>query len=203
MFSGIIEEIGEIKTITLNSDGGRLAVICQKIRDTLKLGDSVAINGICLTVSDLTEHLVKFDIMSETFKKTNFKYLRNGDKINLERALLATARLDGHIVQGHIDCIGKIIKITRNKETILIDIQYPRKFICYTAPRGAIAVDGVSLTIAEKKKEVITVALVEFTQNNTTLKFRKYGEFVNLEFDIIGKYAIEYCKYGDYLKDAT
>jgi len=194
MFTGIIEEIGIIESIIRKGGGLTLAVSSSKINETLKIGDSVAVNGVCLTVVKMSGRLINFQVMLETVKNTNLSLSKKNDKVNLERALRLDSRLDGHFVQGHIDCSGKLIGRVSAGAGELIDISYPQEYIAYTAPRGSITLDGVSLTIAEKHKKIVRIGLVDFTLGNTTLGTKKIGDNINIEFDIIGKYLFEFYR---------
>jgi len=194
MFTGIIEEIGVIESVIRINNGLSLIIPNLKIYGSVKVGDSIAVNGVCLTVSDLKNGSIIFNVMSETIKKTNISRLKKNDKVNIERALPSSGRLDGHFVQGHIDCVGKLISKRKVGASETIEISYPSEFCVYTAPRGSIAIDGVSLTVAEKNKNIVKIGLVEFTLKHTTLGAKKIGDYTNIEFDIIGKYLFEFYK---------
>ncbi|HON56905.1 MAG TPA: riboflavin synthase [bacterium] len=200
MFTGIIEEIGIIKRIERNVNGLKLSTQCSKIIGDLKNGDSVSVNGVCLTVSKITADIVHFDVMAETLKKTTLKKIKTEDKVNLERAMLLNSRLDGHFVQGHIDCIAKIIAKKKISDTIYLEIKCPENFSMYLAPRGSVAINGVSLTIAKKNNNIFTVALVKFTQDHCNLAEFSVNSEVNIEFDIIGKYLYEFYKKKDNIR---
>jgi len=198
MFTGIIIETGEIASVTAKSRGLEISVKTMVLYKDCREGDSIAVNGVCLTVTKISGQLLFFDIMNETIKKTNILSLRKKDRVNLEPALKFTGKMDGHFVQGHIDCAGKIKSKNKVGDSIILTIDYPAEFTMYTAPRGSIAIDGISLTIAEKKINTVKVSLVNFTQNNTTLALKNAGEVINIEFDIIGKYIFEFYKGGYY-----
>ena len=185
MFTGIIEEIGQIKLIQPN----RLTVKAAKVLEDTELGSSIAVNGICLTVTDFTADSFSVGIQPETLRRTNLGYLKAGDEVNLERPFAMGGRLGGHLVQGHIDDTGKVASIRREQEAILMRFETPRPLMRYIAVKGFIAVDGLSLTIVELGKNSFTVSLIDYTQRHTTIGKRKIGDIVNLEVDIIAKYV--------------
>jgi len=191
MFTGIIEEVGILERIEDRSGRKYLSISSRKVFQTLKIGDSIACNGICLTVIDVTISGFKVEVMSETIIKTTVRFWKIRDLINLERALSLNSRLDGHFVQGHIDTIAKrISKISKGK-TLYLEYEIPAQFRDYLVPQGSIAVNGVSLTVAELKDNSFRTALIEFTKNKTNLEKSLY---VNLEFDIIGKYILRFLQ---------
>jgi riboflavin synthase len=196
MFTGIIEEIGKLKSIKPTSGGLTIQVKAKKVLEDSKIGDSIAINGICLTITDLRSNFFNFDVSQETINRTNIKDLKIGDFVNLERALRPIDRMGGHIVQGHVDTIGKITGITPKGEHFEFRIDYPAEYKAYTIEKGSIAIDGISLTINEIKNSSIFLNIIPHTIKNTNLQFRKVGDSVNIEFDIIGKYVLNIMKYG-------
>lgn len=189
MFTGIIEEIGIVKSIK----GKVITIEANKIFDDLKLGDSVAVNGTCLTVSSFEvktfPKIFNADITSETLSRTNLGDLKSGFKVNLERALTLNGRLGGHIVSGHIDGVGIIKNISKNIDDIELTIEVPANLMKYIIEKGSIAVDGISLTIAEVNKNSFSVAIIPHTLKETILYYKKAGDKVNIENDIIGKYV--------------
>lgn len=189
MFTGIIEEIGIVKSIK----GKVITIEANKIFDDLKLGDSVAVNGTCLTVSSFEgktfPKIFNADITSETLSRTNLGDLKSGFKVNLERALTLNGRLGGHIVSGHIDGVGIIKNISKNTDDIELTIEVPANLMKYIIEKGSIAVDGISLTIAEVNKNSFSVAIIPHTLKETILYYKKAGDKVNIENDIIGKYV--------------
>lgn len=192
MFTGIIIEVGEIASINVKSGGLEICVKTREIYKDCKNGDSIAVNGVCLTVSKISDKFIFFDVMNESVKKTNLDTLRRNSFVNLETALRFNGKMDGHFVQGHIDCAGRIKSKTKAGSSVVLSISFPSEFSMYAAPRGSIAIDGASLTIAEKKGNTVKVSLVDFTQKNTTLSQKNAGDSVNIEFDIIGKYLFEF-----------
>lgn len=194
MFTGIIEEIGKIQTVTKIGNSLRLRIGVKKLADGMKLGDSLSVNGACLTVVNLGRDFFEVDAVEETVRKTNLGLLTNGSFVNLERARKFDDRIDGHIVQGHIDTTGKIERIITAQVSKLFYISFPPQFNIFVVSKGSIAVDGISLTIVDVESNIFSVSIVPFTIENTTLKFRKVGDIVNLEFDIIGKYVTNYLR---------
>ncbi len=196
MFTGIIEEVGILKAIKTTSGGLTIEVKAKKILEDSKLGDSIAINGICLTITDLKKESFNFDVSQETINRTNIKDLKIGDFVNLERALRPVDRMGGHIVQGHVDTIGKISAVIPKGEHHQFNITYPNEYRAYIIEKGSIAVDGISLTINEIKNNEFSLNIIPHTIQNTNLQYRRVGDKVNLEFDIIGKYVLNIMKYG-------
>lgn len=190
MFTGIIEEIGKVSSAST----ARLVISARQVVDGIKPGDSIAINGACLTVTDFDRASFSIDIMPETLQRTNLGQLTAGDGVNLERPTTLGGQLGGHLVQGHIDDIGRIISMEREGEALLFRFEAPPEVMRYTAPKGFIAVDGISLTITEKDNSSFQVSVVEYTRRNTTLGSRKVGDVVNLEVDIIAKYVAQFTQ---------
>lgn len=190
MFTGIIEEIGKVSSASTT----RLVISARQVVDGIKPGDSIAINGACLTVTDFDRASFSVDVMPETLQRTNLGQLTAGDGVNLERPTTLGGQLGGHLVQGHIDDIGRIISMEREGEALLFRFEAPPEVMRYTAPKGFIAVDGISLTITEKDNSSFQVSVVEYTRRNTTLSSRKVGDVVNLEVDIIAKYVAQFTQ---------
>lgn len=184
MFTGIIEETGIIRTITQST----ITVQAKNVLENTKLGDSIAVNGICLTVIDINETEFSANVSKETFTVTNLSDLKQNDYVNLERALTLNTRLGGHIVSGHIDTVGKVVSITPEKEFYNLRIN-TNGFDNYIVKKGSIAINGISLTIAEAQSGIITIAVIPHTFNNTILKYLKPNDNVNIEFDILAKYV--------------
>ncbi len=192
MFTGIIESLGEIaKTETVGTNL-ELWLSCD-FSNELKVDQSLAHNGICLTVVEIKENKYRVTAIDETIQKTTISSWRAGDKINVERCLKLGDRLDGHNVQGHVDVVGKCISSTENDGSWKFTFEYSQKELGHiTVPKGSIAVNGVSLTVVDSSKTSFSVAIIPFTYEHTTFQFIKNGSFVNLEFDIMGKYVAAY-----------
>jgi len=187
MFSGIIEELGKIKDISKRGDINLITVEADKVLKDTELGDSISVNGVCLTVVKKESGLLSFEVIPQTLKITNLKSLRTCDKVNLERSLRVGDRVSGHFVSGHIDCVGIIRKKNYINGNLCYQIQVPLEFISYCIPRGSIAVDGISLTIADKQSNTFSVYLIPHTLKNTTLGLKGPSRPVNVEFDLLAK----------------
>ena len=187
MFTGLIEEIGTVVSLTRTAVG-RLIIASSKVINDVAIGDSVAINGVCLTVTSISEGKLSFDAVPETLSRSTLKDLRPGDKINLEASLRAGKMIGGHFVQGHVDGAGTFESITPLAESRVIRIGASREILKYIVEKGSIAIDGISLTVASVDDSGFTVAVIPHTLNETTLGLKRPGDQVNLETDIIGKY---------------
>jgi riboflavin synthase len=196
MFTGIIEEVGQIAQIRLSSQGGQLQVKARKILDHIQLGDSVAVNGVCLTVTAYNNDSLQFDVSEETGERTSLKQLRRGAKVNLERALRLMDRLGGHIVQGHVDATGEFDSAVPQGTSHWLRFRYPAAIARYVCLKGSIAIEGVSLTIADYDSETLAVAAVPHTLQNTTLQDLQPGQPVNLEADVLAKYLERLLQFG-------
>ena len=199
MFTGIVEELGVVATIERQSDAVRLTVRATTVLDDVALGDSISVNGCCLTVVSTgsagstgpagSVDLFTADVMAETLDKTGLGALVPGDRVNLERAVTAGTRLGGHLVQGHVDAVGRVVRRDRGDHWEVVTISLPPDLAPYLVDKGSITVDGVSLTVVEAGQETFTVSLIPETLRRTTLGFRPPGAPVNLEVDVIGKYV--------------
>ena len=189
MFTGIIEEIGKIKSIVRQANSIRLTVAANKIMSDMHIGDSISTNGICLTVTTFDANSFTVDVMPETMIMTNFKNLKVNDLVNLERALAANGRFGGHIVSGHIDGIGTIIKKYYDDKAIRMSFSTSSSILELIVKKGSIAIDGISLTVTDVDSSSFSVSIIEHTQGETTLTSKKIGDTVNLENDVIGKYV--------------
>jgi riboflavin synthase len=189
MFTGIIEEIGTLQSIHRKGSSLTLTIKAQKVLEDIHLGDSIAVNGVCLTVTDFTNHQFSVDVMPETFHDTSLSSLKSGSKMNLERAMAAKGRFGGHFVTGHVDCTGRIASKRAEENAVYIEITIPEKGIPFVLEKGSIAIDGTSLTIFFVKGLTITVSLIPHTRGETILGDKRVGEFVNLEFDMLFKYV--------------
>ncbi|MEG6565600.1 riboflavin synthase [Thermoanaerobacterium saccharolyticum] len=188
MFTGIIEEVGKVKMIQ-RGNITKIAVECKKVLDGVKIGDSIAVNGVCLTVTNIGKDLFTSDIMYETLKTSNLRSLNIGSIVNLERALSISGRLNGHIVTGHVDTVGTIIDKNKINGTTTFKIKIDERYSKYVADKGSIAVDGISLTVVESSASYFTVSIIPHTENNTNLNVKRIGDTVNIEVDILSKYA--------------
>ena len=189
MFTGLIEEVGKVKGINRKVDGINVSIEAKNILDDIKIGDSIAVNGVCLTVVSLSDRGFSFDVSKETLDRSNLKFLKIGEYVNLERALKVSDRLGGHIVQGHVDTTGSITKITPLGEHTIFEIEIPSKYLNLVVEKGSIAIDGISLTINSIKNNRLFFNIIPHTIKSTNLQFRKVGDMVNIEFDVIGKYV--------------
>lgn len=196
MFTGLVEEIGKIVSIERTNFGKRLIVQAEKIIEDLKIGDSVAINGVCQTAVAINSNRIVFDTVYETLKKTTLGFFIAGSKVNLERSLTLQSRFGGHFVQGHVDTRGRITQINKNQDSAEIYIYFSREFRKFLANTGSICVDGISLTTAEIFDTSFKLAIIPQTLNSTISSNYKVGDEVNLEFDIIGKYVHSALKHG-------
>jgi riboflavin synthase len=194
MFTGLIEETGKVKSINRKGNSLSIEVEAEKILEDTKIGDSIAINGVCLTVVSIKDRSFSFDVSKETLDRSNFKQIKIGEVVNLERALKVSDRLGGHIVQGHVDTTGKIIQITPLGEHTAFVIEIPERYTHFIVEKGSIAVDGISLTINSIEKNRFSLNIIPHTLEETNLKYRKVGDTVNIEFDIIGKYVFNMLK---------
>lgn len=188
MFTGIIEEIGVISSVQKGAKSSSLAILGDQIFDDLKIGDSVAVNGVCLTVTSLLKGIFTADVMNETLSRSNLGDLKNGSKVNLERAMQAGDRFGGHIVSGHIDGTGQIINKTRDDNAVWLTISAPSRIMRYIIEKGSITIDGISLTVARTDERSFAVSIIPHTGKATTLLSKNVGQTVNLENDIVGKY---------------
>lgn len=189
MFTGLVEELGIIKAINNGPQSSQLTISADIVLADVKLGDSIAVNGVCLTVVDFNTQQFQAQVMAETLQKTNLRELKIGAKVNLERALRMGDRLGGHLVSGHVDGIGKIVEQTRHDIAIVTRIAASDDVLNYLIPKGSVAIDGISLTVVDVKENDFTVSLIPHTMSITTLGLKKVGDYVNLETDMIGKYV--------------
>ena len=187
MFTGIIEEICVVNNISRRANMARLTLSSKKIIEGINLGDSVAVNGSCLTAVEKLKGSLIFEMMPETLKVTNLKQIRAGDRVNTERALKIGDRVSGHFVTGHIDCAGLIRKKYYSDDNLCFDIAVPLEFMKYLILKGSVAVDGVSLTIMKKRSNIFSIYIIPFTLQNTTFAFKGPSDKVNIEFDILAK----------------
>jgi len=189
MFTGIIEAIGNIQAININGEGARLVVATGKLdMSDVNLGDSIATNGICLTVVAFDQNSFSADVSNETLKRTGFAYYRAGQKVNLEKAMLATTRFGGHMVSGHVDGIAEIVSITNNGNSIEYWLSLPQDLAQYVAEKGSVTIDGTSLTVNSIEKDKFRLTIVPHTTEQTIISDYQVGTKINLEVDLIARY---------------
>lgn len=189
MFTGLVEGVGRVLGVEKTCTGLRLRLAAPDIAQSMRIGDSLAVNGCCLTVSAQSKEELAFDLLEETAKRTNLKAMVPDDRLNLERALAASGRLGGHFVQGHIDCAARILAREEKGADLRIEIELPAEFAQYAVQKGSIAVNGISLTIAEVSPGSFAVWIIPHTREQTNLGTVRPGDLVNLEFDLIAKYV--------------
>lgn len=199
MFTGIIEEIGTIQRREIIKGILNLHILCPSISDKLKIGDSISTNGVCLTVTKRINKGFVTDVSRETLNRSTLKFLKIGDKVNLERALGIGSLLNGHIVQGHIDGVGEVLRIKRQNGQYLLRVLLPPELSRYTVEKGSIAIDGVSLTIAKiLNQNIIDIAVIPITYSQTIIHTYRIGQSVNIEVDILSKYIEKFLR--NYIK---
>ena len=188
MFTGIIEEIGSITAVKSSKDAIVFTIGVKKITDDISLGDSIAVNGVCLTVTDFSQTSFSVDVMPETVKSTSLNQLKQGSRVNLERAMPANGRFGGHIVSGHVDGIAKIIRKQRVSNAVYYELQLPEELTDTLIYKGSITIDGTSLTIFGLEKEKVVISIIPHTLTETILGTKDVGDIVNIECDMLGKY---------------
>ncbi len=189
MFTGLVEEVGRVAAVEPSAGAARLRITCATVRDDLPIGASVALDGCCVTVVELTPDGFAVDLMAPTLAATALGRLGAGDAVNLERALRADGRLGGHLVQGHVDAVGTIVAVVDEPGTRWLSVRIPADLERYVVPRGSICIAGVSLTVARLERDVVTVGLIPHTLGATTLGDRRAADEVNLEIDVVAKYV--------------
>lgn len=185
MFTGIVEEVGTILTAMPK----KLVIGARRVLEEVELGESIAVNGVCLTVTEFDARSFAVDMMAETRERSTLGLLRTGDKVNLERAMPLGGRMGGHLVQGHVDATGRVTSMVRGEDAVLISIEAPPSVTRYVVEKGFIAVDGISLTVVDRDADSFRVSIVDFTRKHTILGDMRMGDLVNLEVDIIAKYV--------------
>ncbi len=196
MFTGLVEEVGKVKSIKNNE----ISIYCKKILDDCKLGDSIAINGLCLTIVDISKDYLSFHTSSTTIENSRFKVgdIHINEEVNLERAVLPTTRLGGHIVSGHVDGKVKIILINKKNEDTFFEFLYPKELKYFIALKGSVAIDGISLTISNVLSSSFMVTVIPITLQNTNLKNKRINDFVHIEVDIFARYSYNILKSGGF-----
>lgn len=203
MFTGIIEEIGTVAKIVPGERSLQLTLNCHTVLEDAGLGDSIAVNGVCLTVTSRTDHSFTADVMAETVRRSALGSLKTGSRVNLERAMAAGGRFGGHIVSGHIDGTGKIRDFKKEDNAIWVTIEAPEAIMRYIVEKGSIAIDGISLTVARVNQKEFAVSVIPHTKEQTVLLSKRPGEAVNLENDIIGKYVEKLMGFGEKAGDGN
>ncbi len=188
MFTGIIEEIGSIESFSKLSDGAKIKIKCNTILNDIKIGDSISVNGCCQTVTSYGKDYFTADVSYETLRVTNFSEIKSGDRVNLERALTPASRMGGHIVQGHIDCTAKLLGTEKLSDFYNLSFEIGNEYSKYIVKKGSIAINGISLTVADIKDCIFYTAVIPHTYSNTTLSDLKPNAIVNIETDILGRY---------------
>lgn len=189
MFTGIVEEVGEIKNIKRGKSSAVLTIEAGKVLEGTKIGDSIAVNGICLTVTNIGNKTFDADVMHETLNRSSFTKLTAGSRVNLERAMAADGRFGGHIVSGHVDGLGKVESIVKDDNAIWFKISAEEKILKYIVEKGSITIDGISLTVARIDSKSFSISAIPHTVKETILSDKRVGDYVNLENDIVGKYV--------------
>jgi riboflavin synthase len=189
MFTGLIEEVGSVIAVGASKNGNQLKIAAQRVAKKIRRGDSLAVNGCCLTLSSHRGEELVFDLLDETIARTNLKKLRQKQSVNLERAVAGMERFGGHFVQGHIDCVSPIIAYQKSGGDFRLEIELPKAFAHYVACKGSIAVNGISLTVAEVLSKSFVVWIIPYTKAHTNLDEVQVGDPMNLEFDILAKYV--------------
>ena len=189
MFTGIVEEIGAVRTVVSGSEWGSLSIGARQVLEDTRRGDSIAVNGVCLTVTDMTDSTFSADVMHETMRRSSFSTIKSGSQVNLERAMQVGGRLGGHIVSGHIDGIGHVARIATDGIARVITISIPKDMEPFIVEKGSITIDGISLTVVSVGSSQFSVSIIPHTMANTTLMDKHPGAIVNLETDVIGKYV--------------
>ena len=202
MFTGIIEEIGTVKSISKGAKESTLCISCKKVLEDVKIGDSIAVNGICLTVVTFSDRSFTCDVMNETFSRSSLMNLGNKSPVNLERAMSAQGRFGGHMVSGHIDGTGKIASIKNDGNAVWFEIKASAGIIDGIVEKGSIAIDGISLTVAKLSTSSFSVSIIPHTLKETVLGHKKIGDIVNLENDVVGKYVKKFLEREDKCKES-
>lgn len=196
MFTGIVEEIGHIEAIEKGNRSAKLVITANKILQDIQLGDSIAVNGICLTACRISKSNFTADVMAETMNRSNLGNLKKGSAVNLERAMPANGRFGGHIVSGHVDGTGTIIDFKKDENAVWVTIKAGANLLKYIVEKGSIAIDGISLTVAYVDDSCFKVSIIPHTADETILLHKKTGDTVNLECDVIGKYVEKLLYYN-------
>ncbi len=189
MFTGLVSELGKIQNMQKTGKSLYLTISAQKVIVDLKIGDSIAVNGTCVTVVQMTSESFCVDVMPQTSTNTIMLKLKLGEMVNLERTLKLSDRLDGHIVSGHVDSVGRIVDVKKDEIANIFKIQAEKQTLKYIVLKGSVAIDGISLTVCDVKEDNFSISIIPHTAKNTTLGWKKQGDLVNIETDILGKYV--------------
>ncbi|MDW8290980.1 MAG: riboflavin synthase [Armatimonadota bacterium] len=189
MFTGIVKELGEVAEVEASTEGARLSIHAPQVAARVQVGDSVAVNGVCLTVVQKQGSVLRFDAVQETLRRGNLRALGRGERVNLEDALRAGEALGGHFVQGHVDTTGTVRQLAPQGNAVVMTVRVGEEWMRYVVPKGSVAVDGVSLTVVDVGREEFSVWLIPHTRAVTTLGRRRVGDLVNVEFDVLAKYV--------------
>ena len=202
MFTGIVEELGTVARIVRGSSHQRISINCKKVLEDIHLGDSIAVNGVCLTVVEFTDHGFSADVMNETFMRSSLGALKPGSYVDLERAMAADGRFGGHIVSGHIDGTGLIKSIRPDGNAVWFEIRTEEKILEGIVEKGSITIDGISLTVAAVGRDSFKVSIIPHTLKETVLGHKKNGDTVNLENDVVGKYIKKFLGREEQCKES-
>ncbi|MEK9628808.1 MAG: riboflavin synthase [Nitrospinota bacterium] len=194
MFSGIIESLGTIREFNHGQESAAMVVEMETGFEGLEDGESIAVNGVCLTVVEFDESTFRMDLGTETLSKTSFKNSKVGDKVNLERSLTPNSKISGHFVSGHVDQVGEVLNFEKKPGEVLFQFSNPAPLSPYIMEKGSIALDGISLTVFNCKDNKFNVSIIPFTWEHTNLSTRKIGDLINIECDMIGKYVFKACE---------
>jgi riboflavin synthase len=196
LFTGIIEETGFVKKITKDGHSLKVTIQANQIMGDMQLGDSIAVNGVCLTVTVFNREFFTVDVMPETFQDTSLALLKIGTEVNLERAIIANGRFGGHFVTGHVDCIGTILQKKRHENSLVIEVEVPKEYIHLLLEKGSVSIDGTSLTIFQVSDHSLTVSIIPHTAEVSVFGKKLPGDIVNLEFDMMAKYFYKFMQNG-------
>lgn len=202
MFTGIVEEIGKVLTIKKGSVSSRITFSALKVLENTQLGDSIAVNGVCLTATDISKGTFTADVMAETMRRSSLGTLSTGDSVNLERAMLCGGRFGGHIVSGHIDGTGTVTEFKREENAVWVTVKAENDLMKYIIEKGSVALDGISLTVAVVGNDFFKVSIIPHTASETTLLSKNAGDIINIECDIIGKYVEKLMSYQPVQKES-
>lgn len=203
MFTGLVEEIGKVVKVNMGSQSGIIEIQAEKVLEGSKIGDSIAVNGVCLTVTNINRNVFSADVMAETFRRSSLGSLSSGSYVNLERAMSADGRFGGHIVSGHIDGTGNVMNIESEENAIWYTISASSELLKYIVEKGSVALDGISLTVACVDKECFKVSIIPHTKAETILQYKNRGDIINIECDVIGKYVEKLLGYKDTTENSS